>query len=381
VFDKLTQSQASDDFPDAQITAWKESNGTVSVLIPNIDSWRMQGADLEHLSVDPVEIYSSTSSASQTTEDLYDYHHWMMGPYSLDGKKFYSLTHTEWYACSLASNCNAAVATGSNANVNSWANTINALVSSDGGASWQLNTVNGKHTVADAAYTWTGSQAQAHQIYLHALNHTGLFGPSRVVKEGSYYYAVAIYIHRDFTLINPTAGVNEAPVDKAGYVIIRTSDITNPNGWQAWAGGGSYQPVTSQNFQTFTPRIAGVDLSAASAQIIYDTTAQCFILIHTLNQDGSAVYYMTTKSLANPSWSDAQAIAGTATLKSDPAGGVVGFGSLNYPSILDDSSPGFNFEFTGSGKPQLFYSTYPPTYGGANSARNIYRVPLSVTYK
>lgn len=34
------------------------------------------------------------------------------------------------------------------------------------------------------------------------------------------------------------------------------------------------------------------------------------------------------------------------------------FNDANYPSILDDNSSGFNFEFT-SGNPQLFWSTFP----------------------
>jgi hypothetical protein len=371
VFNKTTQAQGADNFPDAQVTAWRESDGTVNLSIPNIDTWRMRGSDLEHLTVDASEIYSSTNTASQITEDLHNYWHWMMGPYSLDGKTFYSLAHSEWYGCLLVGNCNALPS--SRARTNSWANTIDSLKSDDGGATWQLNSVNGNHTVADAAYTWTGSQALASQIYLHALDHTGIFGPSRVVKQAGYYYSIAYYVHRNFSAIDPGAGVFEAPVDKSGFVILRTSDITNPNGWSAWTGGSGYGPVANGTFAVFAPKIAGVTLNAASVQLIYDTVAQCFILVHTLNQDGSPVYFSTTKSLANPAWSDAQEIVGTATLTTDPTGPVIGFGELFYPSILDDSSAGYNYEFTSSGRPQLFYSTYP--------SRNIYRVPLTITYK
>jgi hypothetical protein len=380
VFDKATQGQGANNFPDAQITAWKEADNTVDLLIPNFDSWRMRGADLEHLSIDPQEIYSSTNRASQITEDAHNYHHWMMGPYSQDGKTFYSLTHTEWYACLLASNCNSPVVGGVNAEDNGWANTLNSLISTDSGTSWQLNSVKGNYTVADAAETWTGSVALSDQIYLRALNNSGLFNPSRVVKQGAYYYSVCTYLHRDFSATNSTAGVYQAPVDKYGLTIIRTADITNPNGWQAWTGGGNYEPVANNEFAVFDPQMAGQSLNAASPQIIYDTNAQAFILTFTLFAPGSAVYYIMSPSLANPIWSQAQAIAGTATLISDPAGPVVGFYSLNYPSTLDDASSGYNYEFT-SGSPQLFYSTHPPTYGGQNTARNIYRVPLTISYR
>lgn len=105
----------------------------------------MRGPDLLHLTMDPNEIFSSTQSASQIPENLYNYHHWLAGPYSLDGKTFYSLAHSEWYACLLNANCDQAVTNNESASLNSWTNTVNSSVSTDGGASWQLNVVNGNH--------------------------------------------------------------------------------------------------------------------------------------------------------------------------------------------------------------------------------------------
>ena len=89
---------------------------------------------------------------------------------------------------------------------------------------------------------------------------------------------------------------------------------------------------------------------------------------------------MTTKSLANPAWTDSTPILGTVQLVTDPGGAVHGFNDANYPSILDNNSTGFNFEFT-SGSPLLFWSTFPAQYGGDNLARDIYMVQLSVTYR
>jgi hypothetical protein len=220
----------------------------------------------------------------------------------------------------------------------------------------------------------------AQRIYLHAVNPSGMFAPSRVIKEGNYFYSVAIYVHRDFTKVDPAAGVYEAPSDKDGYVIMRTNDITNPNSWQAWTSGSTYEAIGNMNFAVFLPQQRGIALNASGAELIYDTNAQCYILIHALFQKGSAIYFMTTKSLASPAWSDSTPISGTATLTSDPAGPVVGFWANNYPLILDDSSAGYNYEFT-SGTPQLFFSTFPSTYGGDNMARDLYRVQLSITYQ
>lgn len=376
-YDHSRDQQEQYSFPDAQITAWKEANGTVNLMLPNPEAYRMRGPDLEHLTMDTNKIYSSSQSALQIPEDLHNYTHWVMGPYSLDGSHFYTLAHSEWYACLLNDDCSA---NNYAAQPNSWANTVNSLVSADGGASWQLNVVNGNHVVAETAYVWTGSEALAEKIYLHDFNHTGMFQPSRVIKEGDFYYSVGYYIHRDFSQINPAAGVYQAPADKVGYVLMRTNDVTNPNNWQAWTGGSTYEPLANINFNVFFPQQNGTNLDATPAQIIYDTNAQCYILIHTLNGGSNAVYYMTTKSLAQPVWSDSTPIIGTATLVTDPAGPATGFNGANYPSILDDSSSGFNFEFT-SGNPLLFFSTFPPQYGGDNTKKDGYYVQLSITYQ
>jgi hypothetical protein len=390
VFNHTTDQQQPYNIPDEQITAWREANGTVNLMIPSFEAYRMRGPDLLHLTIDPNQIYSSAQSGSQITEDLYNYHHWFAGPYSLDGQNFYSLSHSEWYACLLNGDCNQTGANGISAGNNSWANTINSFVSTDGGASWQLNVVNGNHVAVKTAYYWTGSLALADKIYLQALNHSGMFQPTRVIKEGSYYYAIGYYIHRDFTQINPPQGVYQAPVDEGeGYALMRTNDVTNPNGWQAWTGS-NYQPLSTQNIAVFLPQRNGSQVNAAPPQIIFDTTVQSYILIYTpysLNScpgaigcGSNAVYYITTKSLANPSWSQSAPILGTAQLVTDPGGPVQGFNDGNYPSILDNASTGFNFEFT-SRNPILFWSTFPGQYGGNNLGRDVYRVQLSISYQ
>ena len=101
VFDHTTDQKQPLNIPDEQITAWREADGTVNLMIPHYEAYRMRGPDLLHLTMDPNEIYSSSQSGSQITENLYNYHHWLAGPYSLDGHIFYSLAHSEWYACLL----------------------------------------------------------------------------------------------------------------------------------------------------------------------------------------------------------------------------------------------------------------------------------------
>ena len=379
VFDHAQDRQEAGNFPDAQVTAWRESDGTVNLMIPNTEAYRMRGPDLEHLSVDPHEIYSSAASARQVQEERHNYAHWLMGPYSLDGRYFYSLSHSEWYACLLARDCERIASNKEPAELNSWANTINSFRSPDGGASWHLNTVHGNYVVADTAYRWNGSTALARQVYLHSTNHTGLLQPTRIVREGAFFYSIAYYLQRDFKQIDTVNSRYEAPVTRSGYVLMRTADIADPNGWQAWAGARKFVPIAGGMLQTFQPKRRGVALDCAPAQIIYDVNAHCYILIFTLFGGSNPVYFMTTRSLAAPTWSEMAPIAGTERLVTDPVTATRGFNDTNYPSILDPGSAGFNFEYT-RGTPLLFFNTSASRPGTDNSARDIYRVQLSVKY-
>ena len=255
------------------------------------------------------------------------------------------------------------------------------MSSVDGGASWQLNLAQGNHIVATTAYHWTESVAIAAKTYLQAMNHSGMFQPTRLIKEGACYYAIGYYLHLDFTKIDPSKGIYQAPVDSFGYILIRTNDVTNPNSWQAWTSGSLYEPISKIHFGVFLPQNNGKPLySAAAPQIVYDTVAQSYILVHPFWAGNKALNYMTTKTLANPSWSDSKPIPGTSTLLTDPVGHIQGFNSANYPSIIDKASGGFNFEFT-NGHPLLFFNTFPQQYGGDNTARDMYGVQLTVSYR
>jgi len=379
VFDHSRDKQEPYNLPDGQVTAWKESDGTVNLLIPSMENYRMRGPDLLHLTMDPHKIYSSATSGSHLPEDQHDYDHWLLGPYSQDGVHWFSLSESEWYACLLNGDCAQTGSNGLPADSNSWANTVNQFSSADGGASWTLNTVSGNHAAADVSYHWTGTLALSQHVYLHALNHTGVFGPSRLVQEDGWWYCVGSYIHRDFSQLSPATGVYEAPIDSYGYVLLRTADFTSPNGWQAWNGGNSFNPVSSLQFKAFLPQYQGSGLDASSPQLIHDTVSNSFVIIFSVYTAGSPVYYVTTSALAAPAWSDAVPIGGSAQLTTDAAGPVQGFDNENYVSIIDPASAGSNFEFT-AGTPQLFYNTSPGSYGGDNLARDLYRVPLTITY-
>ncbi len=378
VFDHLKDKREPFHLPDSPVTAWKNADGRVNLTIPHFEEYRMTGPDLEHLKSDPNKIFGSTTQAGDIVEKEYNYHHWFLSPYTFDGQKIYVLTHTEWYACLLVGDCNQG-----NNQINSWGNTNNSFVSTDGGATWAANNVNGKHLIVAAGDHWTGTRELKLRVYHEALNHSGLMTPTRLIKEGQFYYSIGFEIHRDFSNLNTQTG--EAPIDKYGYVLVRTRNITKPAGWQAWVSGTTFHPISKGDFTPFLPQQNGEGLNASQPQLIFDVNAQAYIAIFTLWGNNGSVYYMTTKSLAAPSWSDVQAVAGTSTFQPDPRGPSgnpcnTGFGPGNYVSDIDTNSAGMNFEFT-SGSPWMFYTVNPAQCGGDNLARDLYRVRLTVSYK
>jgi hypothetical protein len=388
IFD-IKQRVEAENISDGPVNAWREADGTVNLMLPSYEAYRLRGPNLLNLTLDRNKIYSAARSAGYVKEDLYNLLHWPLGPYSLDGRNFYSLAHHEWYGALLDPSLGGIAkwpgwaVLAKVGHLNSFVTSVTSMKSTDGGASWQINRVNGNHVVAKPGHYWTGSVALANRIYMKASNITGLQQITRMIREGNYYYAMGNLYQRDFTKINAAAGVYQAPMVKEGIVLIRTTDFRNPNGWEAWTGGSTYEPVSNGKYETFHPKSGGTTMATWSPTFIYDTNAQAYILIFCdRSKMTGPIFYMTSKTLASPSWSDYAAIQGSQQVNTDPAVGPdkVGFNAAHFPSIIDPSSSGFNFESTSSGSPWLFWSTAPGIYNRREFKNEVFRVQLSITY-
>ena len=378
IFDH-TQKVEPLNLTDGPVHAWKEADGTVNLMMNSPEMYRLRGPDLRRLTFNSNKIYSSYKSGDQSQENLYNAWHFFAGPYSVDGRSFYSLTHSEWYPYLLSGGTMGP--NGEGVNSAGYTVTTNLFSSSDGGASWGLNTVNGNHAVAKEGFYWTGSVAATSQAYLHAGDgdgNTGMDALTGLIKERSYYYSMGTYQHRDFSQINPAAGRYDAPVDAEGLVLMRTNDFTNPNNWQAWRGGNTWDLIANRNYKVFNPQLGGVSVPVWPGSVIFDENARTYIVV--VNALGSVaqntpVGYMTTKSLANPSFSDYTAIGGVPQV--DPTA------FWPYTTIIDPDSSGFNFEYSSSGHPLLFWNDDGPLVNGHHLIANrsdIYHAQLAITY-
>jgi hypothetical protein len=355
-------------FADGTMAAWREADGTVNLFMPSPEQYRLRGPDLLHLKFDPKKVYSAKESGTQVAEHLYNYYPFILGAYSEDGVNFYGLAHTEWYAERLAGGPGS----------RGWVTSVNAYVSHDGGASWALNKHKGNSMVASPGFYWTGSKAFEDGVWKRTRNtFTGLQQISRILKEGDYYYAVGNLYHRDFTRIDAATG--EPAMDKEGVVIIRTNDFTKPDGWTVAIGGGKYSPISTTSvfkWDTFYPKQGGVNCASWNQSLIYDTNAECWIL-NFLDRKANRLYYMTSKTLANPVWSDYAPIEGVPEV--DP------LAFWQYATIIDPTCKGYNFESTSSGSPYLFWSNDGPLVGDPphhimSNRSDLCYAQLSITY-
>lgn len=167
---------------------------------------------------------------------------------------------------------------------------------------------------------------------------------------------------------------------------MRTADLKRPSSWEAWVSGPLYRPIAGGEFNAFLPHMKGSSLNGSEPQLIYDQKAKVYVAIFTLFGNPGPIYYMTTPSLANPSWSDAVEISGTDSFSVDPRnsdpnkGCNKGFEASNYVSLIDNHSAGLNFEFT-DGDPWLFYVVNPVRCGGNNLDRDLYRLQIIIDYR
>ena len=379
-------------FSDVTPWAWREADGTVNLLIATFEAYRLRGSNLLSLSsrVGP-KIYSAAAAGLDTVEDHYNFRPFILAPYSDDGVNLYSLVHMEWpAACLVPGDIDIP-----GAYYNSWVTTITQMKSTDGGASWHLNVVDGNYVVTKPGYHWTGTLAQTSRSYLYGgVNFTGLQGPCNLLKEGDYYYSMGNLYQRDFSVINPSQGVYQAPITKEGLAVIRTTNFKSPNNWEAWNGSG-WEPQANNNWGTWFPKRRGVTMKVWGVTWYYDVTAQLYVLVFPGNAgQHEPVYYATTPSLANMVWSDAVPILGSELLVTDPLGKPgdppgpwLGFSGSSYPVIQDPNCPGFQFDKVLTDSPWLFYCQQPGYYNNRgrgwdpSAYRNdVYRIRLKVTY-
>lgn len=344
VWTSPSSNNVSGPIPDGTTTAYRDAQGKVSMLIVHSDLYRITGDSLNNLNPNSTEVIFRSQQSIKESD--YNHRHWLMAPYSLDGKNFVGVNHHEWYACKVKGDCNDDY----QVIMRSWANSLTKTVSSDGGNTWS---VPANHVVV-APPTWDNKPYNTAEI-----NNHGIFHPTKIVREGNYYYLFAF-----------ASTSRHLPVSESyhGMIILRTADF---NSWQHWTGGSNYADVSSGQKPKIIP---GMDTVLVS--LTYNASLCAYMAVFTsgdMGRGAQAVMFKLTASLANPQWTEAKEITGTRRHAIPSNHFASGFIVNNYPSVLDPFSAGYNFEISGS-NPYLYFNSV----GADPYVRNVYRLPLKI---
>ena len=347
--------------PDGKLRAFRNNQGTTFLLIPSYENYVLSGPNLENLSMYPTSTYSSSTDSFNIYENAYDYKHWIMAPYTLDGQTFYGLAHSEWYACLEQGDC------GSGDNVHkSWKNVISHFKSVDAGYTWDLNGYGADHVVVRSydypnyspGGVWDYHEDEAKYQY-------GMFHPGNIVKDGNYYYALVYTINRDET---------DGSLKSLGLSLIRTIHIAEPDFWEYWDPSlfpGAFRTIHGEVEELpVLPGSAYWDMASLS----YNTSLCQYLLTYHDSFPGvNEMFYITADTLSTPEeWSVPQEIQGQDLFQAR-FGDAPGFFNYQYPTQLDPTSEGYNFEYTGE-NPYFYYSNMHDP-----NNRDIFRIQLMLT--
>lgn len=335
--------------PDFVIRAFKRDNETC-LLIPHHELGLICGSSLTSLGTVAQKVYESPSDPLFPN---YNYHNWIVSPYTLSDGSLFALAHSEWYECLRFSadptrSCNV----GSN-QLNSWSNAISGFSSKDGGRSWAKNTTIQRPEALSDVFP---------SLWTQSLLHFGFFHPGNIIQEKNFFYAFATHVGRN---------MSSGAVTDSGLILLRTADLRSST-WQQVVPGSS--PVTKPYEAMILPGTTNNHAHLDFATVTYNTSL-CKYLLTFWDNSTTKLRYTTFDSLENPVFGTIRDVSNQEALTIPFNKSATGLVPHNYPTgQLDPDSSGKNFEYTDS-EFYMFLSSFNPT-NGLN--RNVLRTKLKL---
>ncbi len=300
------------DIPDTAAHAYRDASGRVNLITGSEINWRSVGTTLDN-------VQKNCSSVFQSGLDpVYDHFRnseWITSTYTEDGKTIFGLIHNEWYAYLSDPRCPGGPQRGYG-----WVNAITTVRSDDGGASYYHP---GDSLVSRAPVGWINGDSrfpcgeQQRTVF-------GSFGPSKIMKIGSYYYSMY-----------------QSEADPLGFLsvgscLMRSRNLANGSSWEKWTLNGWDARPEAVCSPIDTGRIGKMHES-----ITYDTYLDRFLLVGNHYSPEPGVYLSVSSDLFH--WS--------APMKLYPLTAA----DHVYPAILDPVDPSRNFERPGE-RPYIYFS-------------------------
>ena len=330
-------------FPDGPIRAFRRADGKFAVDNNENDDFQLVGSNPFDLRVSCASILSS-AQYGPLVRGLTG----IEATYTEDGQTIYALAGQDLSALNEAIGC---VDQGDG---NCWQGSIEALVSTDMGNSFNF-TSSGNGDVAALTHTLTTGQPGTE----------GYNGSTNIIKRNGLYYALV-------SVIDAYAGQSRT-------CLIRTGNLADPGSWRGYDGSGFnavLQPTGNGPSPIPCANVGGGNLPSVSS-LGFIPRKGIYIAVFParlqLAGDSAALpgaYYSTSADLLN--WTPAQRLM---ELPREP--GVDSTTEADaYPVLIDPFSQTRNFETIDSQTPVLTFTAIQVYNNGLTTNRNLVAVPL-----
>lgn len=338
------------DVPDAPARAFRDASGAVAVFGLHYRNRTLRGPDLDHLKLDCRVVLESGESADPAA---YDDRSWIAATWTEDGKTVAALLHHEYQANEHKGRCRSKVY------LECWYNTITAAASHDAGL--RFSRASPPIVVAGAPFRQEVGQGR----------HRGFFNPSNIFSDGRFRYMLAA----------TTGWALFGSDQSSGACLFRTATPADPTSWRAWTGTGFtaafHDPYAKPVKRADTCKPVG-PFPAPVGAVVRHRGSGAWIAVFQAKADSdtfpqSGFYWTTSRDLL--SWDVPRLLLAGATLYDDPCGAPGGL--IAYPSLLDPSAQGRNFDDVGD-TALLTYVSLKTEGCAITSDRDLVRRPLAI---
>ncbi|MFL4987270.1 MAG: hypothetical protein ACJ8C0_02830 [Microvirga sp.] len=333
------------DVPDAPVRAFRDAKGAVVLFGMHYQNRALRGESFDKLKLDCRIVLASSGKADPAA---YDDKSWITATWTEDGTRVEALLHHEYQANHHAGRCKA------KEYLACWYNTVLAVASSDGGASFPRPKT--PQVVAAAPFRQEVGQGR----------HRGFFNPSNIVTDGALRYMFAA-----------TTGWDGQP---SGACLFRTADVADGSAWRAWDGEQFSVRYADPYRSHDKPARACRPIEpfpAPVGAVVRHRPSGAWIAVFQAAADGGrfpepGFYYAASRDLV--AWDKPRLLIAGKTLYDSPCGASE---LIAYPSLLDREANGRNFDDVGDAA-ELYFATLRIEGCAVTSDRNLVRRKVAI---
>jgi len=352
------------DVPDTPAMAFKDAHGKVHLFNGITGSFASVGSSLNDVHRDCDQSLSTDDQPeNKATPASFDNWKWFRSPWTNDGKTVYGLIHNEFHGWEKPDQ----YCPSGKENPCLYPN-VTASISTDGGKTFRA-LKDSKGQVVLALVTPYAYNKDANK-------QAGIRAPTNIISKqenGKTYY---------FLLASNRGAKGIA--QKGGTCLYRSDDVTDPSHWRAWDGKGFNVVVNATVYRQKdldpTQHICKPVFGQPPSSWTYNTVLKEYVAIVGTKDSGDQSFaYVTSKGKDMTHWSKPKTLMQTTFAQFHASRKGSGVSGQTYPSLLDPTSPGMNFEYSGA-HPYLYFTRFnPKVKHGDWHNRDLIRVPLEVS--